>query len=66
MTEITAKYMMSKGDRPSRPNHHGISDRVWYVIERCWNNVPAERMSIREATTLLETELLRRNPSLGI
>lgn len=66
MSEITAKYMMSKGNRPSRPNHHGISDRVWYVIERCWNNVPAERMSIREATTLLETELLRRNPSLGI
>lgn len=57
MTEIVATYSMLNGARPPRPNHHEISDRVWYMIERCWHNTPSQRMSAGEAVNLLETEL---------
>jgi serine/threonine protein kinase len=60
MTEIAATYSMLNGARPPRPNHHSeISDRVWYMIERCWHDVPSRRMSAGEAANLLETELGR-------
>jgi len=59
MTEIAAAYRMLSGVRPPRPNHNEMSDRVWYVVERCWHNVPSERMSAGEAFDLLETELGR-------
>jgi serine/threonine protein kinase len=57
MTEIAATYSMLNGARPLRPNHCPISDRVWEMIERCWHNVPLERMSVGEAVGLLEAEL---------
>ena len=59
MAEVAATYSMLAGARPQRQNHHGISDRVWDMIEQCWHNVPSKRMSAREAVNLLETELGR-------
>ena len=59
MTEIAATYSMLNGARPPRPNHHEMSDRLWYLIERCWHSVPSERMPAGEAADLLETELGR-------
>jgi len=66
MTEIAATYSMLSGDRPLRPNHREISDRVWHLIERCWHNVPSERMSVGEVVTLLETELRRISDSSAL
>jgi hypothetical protein len=63
MTEIAATYSMLSGARPPRPNHHEISDRVWYMIERCWDNVPLKRMSIGEVVSLLEAELRHTSDS---
>ena len=63
MTEVTAAYLMLSGARPARPNHHEISDRLWYMVERCWHVVPSERMSAEEAADLLETELRRASDS---
>lgn len=57
MTEIAATYSMLNGARPPWPNHHEISDRVWYMVERCWHNVPSKRMSVGEVVDLLEAEL---------
>ena len=57
LAEVAAMYSMLKGDRPPRPNHQEVSDRIWYMIERCWHVVPSERMSIGEVIVLLETEL---------
>ncbi|KAF9649159.1 hypothetical protein BDM02DRAFT_3186563 [Thelephora ganbajun] len=37
MIEIAAAYSMLNGNRPPRPDHREVSDRVWYMIERCWN-----------------------------
>jgi hypothetical protein len=57
MTEVAATYSMLSGARPPRPNHHEISDRVWYMIERCWHIVPSKRMSVEEVVDLLEAEM---------
>jgi hypothetical protein len=57
MTEVAATYSMVNGARPSRPNHHEISDRIWRTVERCWHTVPSRRMSIEEVVGLLEAEL---------
>lgn len=60
MTKIAAMHAMLNGDRPSRRNDHEISDRVWYMIQRCWHSVPSRRMSVREAVDLLEIELTQQ------
>ncbi|KAF9645215.1 kinase-like protein [Thelephora ganbajun] len=54
MTEIAAAYSMLTGDRPSQPDNHEISDRLWDMIERCWDSMPSKRMSVGEVVGLLE------------
>ncbi|KAF9779523.1 kinase-like domain-containing protein [Thelephora terrestris] len=57
LTGIAARYSMLKGNRPPRPSRQEISDRLWYMVERCWHAVPTQRISIGELVDLLETEL---------
>lgn len=57
MANFAATHSMLKGCRPPRPNHHDVSDQLWYMIERCWHVTPSQRMSIREAADLLEAAL---------
>ena len=57
LAEIAANYMMLTGHRPSRLNHHEISDRLWDMVEWCWHVVPSQRMSVGEAVSRLEAEL---------
>lgn len=52
-------YSMLKGDRPRRPNLHKVSDAIWYMIERCWQSLPSQCMSIGEVVELLVAELHR-------
>jgi hypothetical protein len=59
MTKIAGMCAMVKGARPSRPDHHEISDRIWRVVERCWHAVPSRRASAEEVVELLEAELRR-------
>ena len=57
MSEIAATYSMLNGTRPSRPNQHEISDRIWDMVERCLYTKPSKRMSIEEVVGHLEAEL---------
>ncbi|KAF9647214.1 kinase-like protein [Thelephora ganbajun] len=59
MTEIAVAYLMLRGDRPPRPDHHKVSGSVWQMIQSCWNPVASRRMPIEEVVTLLEVELSR-------
>jgi len=56
MTEIAATYSMLNGNRPPRPNRSVISDRLWYMVERCWRGRSSERISAGEVVKLLEEE----------
>jgi hypothetical protein len=52
--------------RPVLPDHHGVPDSLRDMIERCWREVPSQRMSAGEALSLLETELRSiSNPADG-
>jgi len=59
MSEIAAAHSMLNGARPPRTNSNEITDQVWYIIERCWDNVPSKRMSAGQVAILLEIESLR-------
>lgn len=56
------------GGRPSRPNrkliHHGLDDRLWFLITRCWAQDPKARPSMSEV--LRELEDMRRLPALNV
>ena len=63
MAEAATTYSMLSGARPPRQSHHKIPDQAWYMIERCWHNVPSKRMLVGEVVNLLETELGRTSDS---
>jgi serine/threonine protein kinase len=46
-----------QNERPSRPAHPQVSDRVWNMIQRCWNEDPFNRMTAAEVVDVLEAEL---------
>jgi len=56
MIEASVIYSIFKNDRPLRPRHHGVSDRVWAMIQRCWVRDPLQRMTAAEVVDLLEVE----------
>jgi hypothetical protein len=48
---------MLSGNRPTRPDHPELSDRVWKTIEGCWEADPAKRKKITEVVAILEAEV---------
>ena len=52
-------WSMMQGGRPLRSDHPEIPAPLWDTIERCWHNVPSERISAGEALNLLEEESRR-------
>ena len=54
---VAGIYSMSSGRRPPRPNHPELSDRVWEMIEGCWESEPARRRTITEVVVALNAEL---------
>ena len=48
---------MLNGHRPTRPDHPGLSDRVWKMIEGCWKGDPVKRKEITEVVAILEAEV---------
>ena len=45
--EFNAMDMIVKGVRPARPDrrliHHGLDDRLWNLMSRCWAHDPSQR-----------------------
>ncbi|OCB89265.1 kinase-like protein [Sanghuangporus baumii] len=60
--------MITKGQRPSRPKgrliHHGLDDKAWSLITKCWAHDPETRPPIHEV--LKELERLRELPALDV
>jgi len=48
---------MVNGRRPPRPDHPGLSDRVWEMIEGSWVVNPTQRMTITEVVSILDAEV---------
>ena len=48
--------LVFKNDRPLRPDHREVSDRVWDMIQGCWDRDPSQRMTIADVSSILEVE----------
>jgi hypothetical protein len=48
---------MLNGRRPPRPERPELSDRVWEIIEGCWESVPSRRRTITEVVVVLGEEI---------
>ena len=48
-SEAAVPLSVLNNDRPLRPVHHEVSDRVWEMIQRCWDEDPFQRMTGPEA-----------------
>ncbi|KAF9654070.1 kinase-like protein [Thelephora ganbajun] len=56
--KIEAAVILSvfQNNRPLRPVHPEVSDRVWAMIQRCWDRDPFRRMAATDIVDLLEAE----------
>lgn len=46
-----------QGERPPRPKHRAIIERVWRLINRCWNEDPYLRPEVSEVLQELQKRL---------
>ena len=54
--DVTVIHRVLRGDRPSRPHHPGLSDRVWKMVEACWHDRPSRRPTAGQVVALIEAE----------
>ena len=55
--EAAVIFSVFQNDRPPRPVHPEVSDRVWNMIQRCWERNPFQRMTAADVVDLLEAEM---------
>ena len=54
--DATVICRVLRGDRPSRPNHAELPDRMRKIVEACWDDTPSRRMAVGDVVTLMEAE----------
>ncbi|KAF9793040.1 kinase-like domain-containing protein [Thelephora terrestris] len=55
--EAAGIFSLFRNNRPPRPVHPEMTDRVWNMIESCWNQDPFKRMTAADVVDVLEAEL---------
>ena len=48
-TSLAAMAFIMRGERPPRPKHEALTDRLWGLTQWCWAGDPRERPQISEA-----------------
>jgi hypothetical protein len=59
MLQIAAINRMVGGDRPHQPQHPELSNRIWNMIEKCWDIDPFRRLPIGTAFATIREEIFR-------
>ena len=54
-TSLGAVVIMAQGERPPRPTHPILTERIWSLIQRCWEHDPHSRPEITEVLQILLT-----------
>jgi len=44
------------GERPPRPTHPTLTDELWELIQRCWDQEPQSRPKILEVAQVLRSQ----------
>jgi len=50
-------FSVFQNERPPRPVHPEATDRVWDVIQRCWEGNPFQRMTAADVVEHLEAAM---------
>ena len=50
------------GKRPARPTHPSLTDELWELVKRCWNQDPHLRPEMSEVLKILSVSLLSWRP----
>jgi hypothetical protein len=59
---ITVAVGIISGKRPPRPMHLGLTDGLWEITERCWDQDPQRRPEISEVIICVQSAIaLRRD-----
>ena len=48
-----AMFDIMKGKRPRRPPHPDLTDGVWRLMERCWDQEPRSRPQMSDVLQVL-------------
>ena len=54
---------ITSGERPSRPTHEALTDRLWGLTQRCWAQDPHERPQMSEVLKVLNPSFSPTPPS---
>jgi hypothetical protein len=57
--QLAAIHLLTGGARPPRPPHPELSDRIWNMIQKCWDDDPSCRILIKDVVAILEREISR-------
>ena len=52
---VAAMLAVMSGKRPSQPTHPALTDQLWTLMQRFWNQDPRLRPDVSEALQLLST-----------
>lgn len=50
------------GERPPRPTHLALTDRLWSLLQQCWDQDPRLRPNISEVLRILAPSVPRGDP----
>ncbi|KAF9791978.1 kinase-like domain-containing protein, partial [Thelephora terrestris] len=65
-SDSVARSAVNRGERPERPAHTGLTDKLWELIEQCWHEDPAKRPKMSWVSGVLRdwsVFLFSRRPS---
>lgn len=58
MTVHTVPAAIMGGQRPERPPHPGLTDTLWKLTERCWEEAPGDRPEMEDVVKHLKEMLV--------
>jgi hypothetical protein len=50
---VAAMLAIMSGKRPPRPTHPALTDELWALMQRCWDQTPRLRPEILEVLNVL-------------
>ena len=62
----TVAVEVLSGKRPDRPIHPGLTDKLWDLVQRCWEQEPLRRPEISKVVSLLERPPILRQDSADV
>jgi hypothetical protein len=68
MITLLRRRAILDGERPARPTHPNLTDELWVLMKRCWNQDPHLRPEMSEVLETLRgssVSLLSRRPEVA-